>query len=286
MQLYEFPAAPNPRRVGIFVAEKGISIPRVLVDLTKREQFSPEYRAINPRCMVPALVLDDGTVITEVLAICRYLEEIHPDPPLLGTDARDQALVTMWERRMELDGLIPGRDALRNAARALANHALSGPRDYAQIPALAERGRAQLGDFFQDLDDRLATVPYVAGERFSMADITAIAAVDFAIGFVKLPPPESLTALQRWYKQISARPSVVAATPRGRDGAAMLAAAGSIRPDPAAGAAPRSPAAGPQQAPAPGRGAAEPAARSRASASVPRWLRAIGAAARGGARRG
>lgn len=208
MRLYDYPVAPNCRRVRIFLAEKGISIPSQTIDLTAQEQLSPGYRAVNPRCTVPALQLDNGTLITEVLAIWRYFEEAEPEPPLLGRDAQGKALVTMWERRMELDGFLPGMEAVRNFLRGLRSRALTGPRDYQQIPALVERGKLRLADFFFDLDEHLSHSLYVAGVEFTAADITAFVALDFIAGRLKLPVMENHIHLRRWSETIAARPSV------------------------------------------------------------------------------
>jgi glutathione S-transferase len=211
LKLYQSNASPNSRRVRLFLAEKGISLTLVPVDLGKKEQFSESYVAINPRRVVPSLVLEDGTAIGEVLAIWRYLEEIYPNPPLLGVDPKDKALVTMWERRAELEGFAAVMETARNDAPGLKGRAIAGPHDYDQIPALVERGKLRVKDFYADLDTRLTTkTPFVAGGRFSVADITAIVTVDFATTAIKMPIPETHAALKRWYDVVSARPSVVA----------------------------------------------------------------------------
>ena len=142
MKLYQSDASPNSRRVRIFLAEKGISMPIVPVDLGAKEQFSDGYAAINPRRVVPTLVLEDGTAIGEVPAILRYLDEIHSDPPLLGATPKSRALVTMWERRAELEGFASVMEAVRNAVPGLKSRAIAGPHDYDQIPALVERSTA------------------------------------------------------------------------------------------------------------------------------------------------
>jgi glutathione S-transferase len=211
LKLYQSNASPNSRRVRIFLAEKGISITLMPVDLSKKEQFSESYAAINPRRVVPTLVLEDGTAIGEVLAIWQYLEEIYPDPPLLGVGPKDKALVTMWERRAELEGFAAVMETVRNAAPGLKGRAIAGPHDYDQIPALVERGKLRVKDFYADLNTRLTTkTPFVAGSRFSVADITAIVTVDFATKAINLPIPEEHAALKRWYHVVSARPSVAA----------------------------------------------------------------------------
>lgn len=209
MKLYDFKNAPNPRRVRIFLAEKGIEIETEQVDLREKQQFSEAYKAINPRCTVPALVLDDGTVLTEAVAICRYFEEVQPEPALFGRTPIERALVTMWEQRTLLDGISAIADALRNYSKFFAGHALSGQKEYEQIPALAERGRARALQFWGELDGQLANNEFVVGDAYSMADINAQVMVDFA-QWVKLEPPEALANLRRWHAQVSARPSAQA----------------------------------------------------------------------------
>ena len=210
MKLYQSNSSPNSRRVRIYLAEKGISMPFVPVDLGLGEQFSEGYAAINPRRVVPTLLLEDGTAIGEVPAIFRYLEEVHPLPPLLGTNARSKALVAMWERRVEQEGFASVMEAVRNAAPRLKGRAIAGPHDYAQIPALVERGRRRIANFHADFDARLAAVPFVAGDEFSVADITAVVTVDFAASAVDLPIPPECISLQRWYDMVAARPSMAA----------------------------------------------------------------------------
>jgi len=209
MKLYDCATAPNPRRVRIFLAEKGIAVPTVQVDLRNGEQFTPEFRAINPECTVPVLEFDDGRRIAEVVAICTYFEAIQPDPALMGADAQDRAIVAAWQHRAEREGLWVVADAFRNAARGLKGRALPGPDDYEQIPALAERGRARATRFFEVLDRALADRAFIAGDRYSIADISALVMVDFA-GWIKLTIPEGCTHLRRWHAAVSARPSATA----------------------------------------------------------------------------
>jgi glutathione S-transferase len=208
MKLYQSNTSPNSRRVRIFLAEKGISMPLVPVDLGAREQFSDAYAAINPRRVIPTLVLEDGTAIGEVPAIMRYLEEVHPEPPLLGITPRDRAQVAMWDRRAELEGFAAVMEAVRNAIPALKNRAIAGPHDYEQIPALVERSRARVRNFYADFNARLADVRFVAGDQFSVADITAVVTVDFATRAAGLPMADAQVALKRWYDSASARPSM------------------------------------------------------------------------------
>ncbi|SFU26715.1 glutathione S-transferase family protein [Paraburkholderia aspalathi] len=208
--LYESKGSPNARRVRIFIAEKGIDIQVRPVDLGAKEQFSDSYRAINPRSQVPALVLADGSTVAEVPGIWRYLEEAYPQTPLLGTTAKSKALVTMWERRAELDGFAPVMEGVRNAAAGLKGRALSGPHAYDQIPELVERSKQRVDNFFADFNDRLGAVRFVAGDEFSAADITTLVTVDFATNALKMPIPAGHTGLQRWYDEVAARSSAVA----------------------------------------------------------------------------
>lgn len=207
MKLYQSASSPNSRRVRIFLAEKGIHLDIIPVNLGAKEQFGAEYRAINPRLQVPTLVLDDGTSIAEVPAIWRYLEETYPGMPLLGSSAKEKALITMWERRVELDGFAAVMEAVRNTVPGLKGRALSGPYDYEQIPALAERSVLRVKNFYDDMEGRLALTPFIAGEIFSVADITAMVTVDFATGGIQLPVPDDRPALERWYQSVSSRSS-------------------------------------------------------------------------------
>jgi glutathione S-transferase len=209
MKFYDCSTAPSPRRVRIFAAEKGISLPTVQVDLRKGEQFSEAFRAINPDCTVPALQLDDGTVIADAVAICGYLEEIHPDPPLIGTTPQERATVTALNRQIERDGFFAAMDAFRNTAKGLKGRALPGSHDYEQIPELAERGRARVENFFRAMDARLGGSEFVAGNRYTIADISTLVLTDFA-GWAKLTPPDACANLRRWHAAVSARPSAKA----------------------------------------------------------------------------
>jgi glutathione S-transferase len=207
LKLYHSVTFPNSRRVRIFLAEKGLTLPLEPVDLAKGEQHSDAYRAINPRRVVPTLVLKDGTAIGEVLAIWRYLEEVYPTPPLLGSTPKDKALVTMWERRAELEGFAAVMEGVRNASERLKGRAIAGPYDYDQIPALVERSRLRVKDFYADLDARLAALSFVAGDHFSAADITGLVTVDFAAKAMSFPVPDERKALRRWVEKVSSRPS-------------------------------------------------------------------------------
>ncbi|PWI49799.1 glutathione S-transferase [Rhizobium phaseoli] len=210
LQFYQSNGSPNSRRVRIYLAERGISVTTVPIDLGAKEQFSDSYKAINPRQVVPTLVLADGTSIGEVPAIIRYLDEAYNDNPIGGTTPAEKALVTMWERRVELEGFAVVMEIVRNKVAGLAGRALSGPHAYDQIPAIVERGKLRLRDFFADLEERLAANQFVAGERFSTADITALVTIDFAKGGLEVSIPEANVATRRWYDAVSNRPSASA----------------------------------------------------------------------------
>src|ERR1700692_1676393 len=207
LKLYHAAASPNSRRVRIFLAEKGIAIPLAPVELAKGEQHSDAYRAINPRRVVPTLVLKDGTAIGEVLAIWRYLEEAYPTQPLLGSTPKDKALVTMWERRAELEGFAAVMEGVRNASERLKGRAIAGSYDYDQIPALVERSKLRVKNFYADLDARLSAFPFVAGDLFSAADITSLVTVDLAGKAMSFPVPDEHQGLRRWFEKVSSRPS-------------------------------------------------------------------------------
>jgi glutathione S-transferase len=210
MKLYQSLTSPNSRRVRIALAEKQIQVQFVDVNLGEKEQFSDSYRAINPRSMVPTLVLDDGTAIAEVPAIIRYIEASSPSNPILGITPIEQALVTMWERRAELDGFAAVMEAVRNTVVGLKGRALAGPHAYDQIPHLAARSTIRVENFYNDFNERLSTAPYVAGPHYSVADITALVTVDFATAALNMPIPGHLHALQAWYTKVADRPSATA----------------------------------------------------------------------------
>ena len=206
---YDCASAPNPRRARIFLAEKGVAHETVQIDLRAGEQLSPAYRQINPACTVPALRVDSGWVLTDNAAIAAYLEAQYPQPPLMGRTPREKAEIASLNWRMEFEGLMPVADALRNSSPAMVDRALPGPVNYPQIPELAQRGLARVQLFFQTLDELLSDRPFVAGEAFSVADITAAVAVDFA-RIVKQKPDERHPNLMRWRAALAERPSMQA----------------------------------------------------------------------------
>ncbi len=206
MLLYDCTTAPSPRRVRIFMAEKDLTIPLKQIDMRVAEQLSDEYKAINPRCDVPFLVLDDGTGIGEVEAICRYLEEEYPETPLMGTTPKEKGVIAMWNHRIEMEGLMAVAEVLRNKSPAFKDRSLPGPRNHQQIPELVTRGRERLINFFEDLNGVLSKSPYIAGNSFSFADITALVTVDFA-AWIKVTIRDDQAHLKRWHDEISVRPS-------------------------------------------------------------------------------
>jgi glutathione S-transferase len=205
--LYDCSTAPSPRRARILLAEKGVAHETIAVDLRTGEQLSDAYRQVNPQCTVPALRADEGLLLTDNAAITAWLEARFPEPPLLGSTPQEKAEIASWNWRIEFEGLLAIADALRNSAPAMANRALPGPVDYPQIPELAQRGLARVQQFFVTLDEQLAGRGYVAAGRFSVADITAVVAVDFA-RVVKVKPGEQHPHLQRWRLAMGQRASM------------------------------------------------------------------------------
>jgi len=209
MKFYDCATAPSPRRVRIFLAEKGIELETIQVDLAKGEQFSEEFKAINPLGEVPLLVLEDGTTISQVDAICRYLEEVYPETPLHGRTPVERAMVNASNHQLQMNGFTAGAEAFRNSTPGFKNRALPGPHNYSQIPELAHRGLQRLDHLFADLDAHLANSEFIVGDYYSIADITALCIIDFA-KWVKKRIPEDCSNLQRWYDQVDSRPSAKA----------------------------------------------------------------------------
>ena len=205
--LYDCASAPSPRRARIFLAEKGVPHDTIAVDLRTAEQLGEAYRQINPQCTVPALRTEDGLLLTDNAAITAYVEARYPQPALLGETPAEKAEIASWNWRMEFEGLLAIAEALRNSAPAMANRALPGAVNYPQIPALAERGLARVDQFFDLLNVRLAGREFVATDRFSVADITAVVAVDFA-RIVKRKPGDQHPELLRWRAAMALRPSM------------------------------------------------------------------------------
>jgi glutathione S-transferase len=200
MKLYDGGRAPNPRRVRVFLSEKGITVPAEQVDLGALQQKSDAFTAVNPMQRVPALVLDDGTVITESIAICRYFEALHPDPPLFGRGALQSALVEMWNRRVEFHLFIPVSNIFRHLHPAMKE------MEQPQVKEWGEANKPRALSFLEHLDSELAKRSFIAGDDYSVADITAMIAVDF-MRVSRLTVPDELAHLKRWYADVSARPS-------------------------------------------------------------------------------
>ena len=205
--LYDCATAPSPRRARILLAEKGVVHDTVGVDLTKNEQLGEAFRAINPLCTVPALKLEDGLVLADNAAIAAYAEARWPDPPLLGRTPLEKARIASWNWRIEFEGLMAIAEALRNGSPAMKDRALPGPVDYVQIPELAARGLARLQRFFETLETQLEGRETVVDGGFSIADITAVVAVDFA-RVVRVKPGDAHPNLRRWRTAMGLRPSM------------------------------------------------------------------------------
>jgi glutathione S-transferase len=203
MKLYDSGRAPNPRRVRIFLAEKGVSVPAEQVDLAAMEHKTEAFTNLNPLQRVPVLALDDGTVITESVAICRYFERLRPEPPLFGRGPREEALVEMWNRRMDLNLLSAVSNVFRHAHPAMKEF------EVPQVEDWADANRPRVMEFLAILDAELRDQLYVVGDHFTIADITGLVAVDF-MKPARLTVPEDLVNVRRWHAQVSARPSAKA----------------------------------------------------------------------------
>ena len=203
MKLYDYKAGPNPRRVRIYLAEKGVEIPLVNVDIMKHEQKSPEFLKKNPIGSIPVLELDDGTCISESVAICRYIEETHPEPPLFGRAPKEKAIVEMWLRRVELNFMMPVGMVW------IHGHPLTA-KLIKQIPEAAEQNRKRVHMGYKLLDDQLSQTTFIAGDAYSVVDAVALGSLDFANGLVGVPYGDDLPNLKRWHDAVSARPSAQA----------------------------------------------------------------------------
>ena len=207
MIFYDCSTAPSPRRARIFLHEKQAPHEVINIDLSNAEQMSDEFKLINPSCTVPVLKLDDGTVLTENSGIAAFLESAFPNPPLLGSIDTEKGLVASWNSKIEFEGLYAVAEALRNSSPMMKGRAMTGAVNYDQIPELAERGLARLNAFFDNLDKRLEGREFVAIDAFSMADISAVVAVDFA-RIVKVKPQEHHQNIIRWRTSLADRPSL------------------------------------------------------------------------------
>lgn len=206
LKLYDTEGAPSPRRAKMFLVEKGLEFETIQIDMRTGEQMGEAYRKINPDCTVPALIIASGEVLTENAEIAAYLEAVYPEPSLLGKTPLEKARIAKWNWKVENGGLMAGAEALRNSSPMMKNRALPGPRNLKQIPDLAARGVQRLGWMFEDLNTQLEANDFIAGDIYSVADITAIVLVDFA-RWVKVTPQETQTALLGWIERMKARPS-------------------------------------------------------------------------------
>jgi len=193
----------------MFIAEKGLRIDTVTVDLYAMDQLSPEFLAINPAGTVPVLETDDGVYLTETVAIASYLEQLHPEPPLMGSNATDQALVLMWNNIVEHQGMTAIAEVLRNWSPGFRNRVFPGAVDYPQMPELIERGRQRMTQFFDQVETRLTGRRYLATDQYTLADISLLAITDFA-SWVRVNPLRDRPALASWHSAASARPSAQA----------------------------------------------------------------------------
>ena len=203
MKLYTYDAAPSPQRVALFMKYKGITIDTQQIDMMSGEHLSDEYKAIMPDQTLPALVLDDGTVLSEVIGIIAYLEALYPETPLLGTTPLEKAMVTSWDSKIYSMLYMSVAEALRNASPGFKGRALPGPLDLEQIPELAERGKIRINWAWEELNRELAKRKFIAGEHFSFADIDLLVAVGFS-GWVKCKPREELTHLHEYIARATA----------------------------------------------------------------------------------
>lgn len=203
MKLFDGGRAPNPRRVRIYLAEKGIDIPMVSIDMGALEHRSEQISSRNPLQRLPVLELDDGTIISETIAICRYFEELNPDPPMFGTGPLDRAIVEMWSRRVELHLFYPVAQAFRHLHPAMKEW------EVPQVAAWGEANKPKAVGMLRLLDRQLAEQPFIAGENYTIADITALAAIDF-MKPARIVMPDDCHNLMRWHKDVSSRPSAKA----------------------------------------------------------------------------
>lgn len=206
MKFYDNAVAPSPKRVRMFIAEKGLEIATVEIDIRAGEQFSDDFRAKNPFCTVPVLELDDGSCLITTDGCYAWLEDTYPDPPLLGRNAAEKARIADALQIVMFHGQMAVSETLRNSMEAMVDRGIIGPDNYAQIPALAERGRQRGTRFMETLNTMIGDTGFVAGDSFSAADIDAFVYVSFA-KWAEIEPADSHTAVKSWFEAVSARPS-------------------------------------------------------------------------------
>ena len=215
MKIYDWRLAPNPRRVRMYLAEKGIDVPTEEVGVPGKFSLKPEFVArFDPYATAPTLELDDGTCISEGMAICRYFEDLHPEPRLMGKDALGKATIEMWERRAYEGAMLAIGELLRNTNPGFVDRGLPGTAEtITQVPDLVARGKGRLERFQRSADKQLGRSRFLAGSSFSVADITAYCALEFLNRAVQMPVPSELGNLARWYAEIDARPCAKATAP-------------------------------------------------------------------------
>ncbi len=208
MKFYDCRMAPNPRRARIFMAEKSIVLPTIEVDIVNGENLREPFLTVNPRGLLPTLELDDGTHFDEVMAICRYLEELYPTPALLGRTPVERARVTSYQRKAEFEGMIAGSEVFRNGHEKFSVRSIPGAphQSVPAIPGLIARGHQTIGRFHDWLENTLSRSEYLVGDTYTMADITAQCAIGFH-AWIKVEIPENHAHTQRWFRAVSARPS-------------------------------------------------------------------------------
>ena len=206
MKFFDVLTSPSPRRVRIVLAEKAVEYETILVDTPNKAHLQPEFLLLNPWATVPVLQLSDGTCISEAIACCRYLEEAYPEPPLFGKNPKEKAIIAMWEHRMEWDGFLAVAEYLRNTAKRLKGRGLTGIVNFEQIPALAERGKIRVARFHSILNERLGESEYVAGDYYTIADVTAQVSLDFG-NRAGLKYSDDKKNITRWHDVVNARPS-------------------------------------------------------------------------------
>jgi len=202
MHLYTFSKAPNPQRVEYFLKYKGIEIPTTEVNIREKEQFTDEYKSINPHSTLPALVLNDGTVLTDTIAICVYLDSQFPEKSLFGSTPSQYAQVIGWSHRIYIDGLAAVAEILRNQGDFFKDRALPGRTPVPQLDVLIERGKIRLVGFWEDLNDHLHNRTYLVGKQLTLADIDAYVICSFA-GWVKETVPEHCHNIKKWHRRVS-----------------------------------------------------------------------------------
>ncbi|MCQ8185282.1 glutathione S-transferase family protein [Parvularcula maris] len=210
---YDYPGAPSPRRAKMALIEKGLDHETIVIDLAEKEQLTDEFRAVNPACTVPALRLEDGTLLGDNQGIIAWLDAAQPEPPLLGRTPTERGLVASWTARCEFEGLMAVAEVVRNMAPQMKGRAMTGPQNYEQIPELAMRGAARLQHFWAVLDERLADRSFIATDDFTWADITAVATFDFS-KVARQRPGDEFKNLHRWREAVGERESVAATLPK------------------------------------------------------------------------